>query len=161
MERWKQSALCGYEVSDHGGIRRKKGGKPLSPMRKPNGYLYICVTVDGRRHNIYVHRLVALAFVGNPDRKPCVNHINGDKGDNRALNLEWATVAENTRHAYDTGLTQKTEAQKEAARRSIRALTPAQREKRRRNWREWWNTLGREEQQRRMAVASAARRVRA
>lgn len=160
MERWKQSALCGYEVSDRGGIRRGKGGKPLRPMRKPNGYLYICVTVDGRKHNIYVHRLVALAFVRNPARKPCVNHINGDKGDNRARNLEWATVAENTKHAYDTGLAQKTVAQREAAKRNIRALTPAQREKRLRNWREWWNALGREEQQRRMTVASAARRVR-
>lgn len=56
---------------------------------------------------VFIHRLVAAAFVPNPQRKPFVNHKNGNKLDNRAVNFEWTTHAENIQHAYDTGLINK------------------------------------------------------
>ena len=52
----------------------------------------------------YLHRYLATKFIPNPENKPCVNHINGNKSDNRIENLEWATYLENNKHAKRTGL---------------------------------------------------------
>lgn len=68
-------------------------------------YGYECVTVANK--NIFVHRLVAEAFVKNEEGKDCINHKNGIKTDNRIENLEWVTKAENNRHAFRTGLNRK------------------------------------------------------
>ena len=73
-----------------------------SPDRK--GYMRLRVTLDGVKHSYKVHRLVAMAFVPNPEDKPQVNHIDGNKNNNSADNLEWVTNRENARHAIDTGL---------------------------------------------------------
>ncbi len=73
----------------------------LSPQRtSTKGYRK--VSVGGK--DVFVHRLVAEAFIPNPNGWPEVNHINGDKADNRAQNLEWCTRSMNMLHAYDTGL---------------------------------------------------------
>lgn len=69
------------------------------------GYMRIDIRDNtGVRHYFGIHRLVAQAFIPNPNNKPQVNHINGNKADNRLENLEWCTNSENQKHAYRTGL---------------------------------------------------------
>lgn len=69
-----------------------------------NGYLDVCLSKNKKGKVCQVHRLVAIAFIPNPENKPCTNHKNGIKTDNRAVNLEWVTESENQKHAYKTGL---------------------------------------------------------
>lgn len=101
---WRVSPLYGgvFEVSNRGEVRRE--GKIKSPHRLKSGYLVINVNVNGKHTTGLVHRLVASAFVPNPHNKPEVNHIDGDKGNNCADNLEWVTPKENIAHARKTGL---------------------------------------------------------
>ncbi len=87
----------GWQVSRDGRVRNAKGPRLLW---KSNGY----VKANIGHRSVSVHRLVALAFVSNPFSKPEVNHLDGDKANNNAENLEWATRSENMKHAYATGL---------------------------------------------------------
>ena len=76
----------------------------LKPTYAGRGYQMICLRKDGKSYHQYVHRLVALLFVQNPENKSVVNHIDGNKDNNNASNLEWCDYSENNQHAYDTGL---------------------------------------------------------
>lgn len=89
-----------YEVSNLGNVRNKNTGKLLHPYDDGNGYLRVKLDHD----NCRLHILVAVAFIPNPDNKPVVNHKKGKKHDCRASQLEWATISENTQHAWDHGL---------------------------------------------------------
>ncbi len=94
-EIWKKVRGKNYEVSNLGQVRNAITGKVLKPYDDHRGYL----RVDINRHcRAKVHRLVATAFCPNPKRRPVVNHINRDRHDNRACNLEWVTYKENTAH---------------------------------------------------------------
>ena len=117
MEIWKPTKYKGYEVSNLGNVRsidrvtRHKDGKEtthrsriLKQGTSPKGYKKVYPTVDGKKFSDQVHRLVAEAFIPNPDNKPQVNHINGIKDDNRAENLEWVTNLENHMHKLENGL---------------------------------------------------------
>lgn len=68
------------------------------------GYETVRLSLNRQTRTHFVHRLVATCFVPNPELKPYVNHINGQKSDNRAENLEWVTHQENIIHAYRSGL---------------------------------------------------------
>lgn len=95
-----------YEVSSLGRVRNIETGLILSGTK--NNYIQICLRKEGTRNILDVHRIVAKTFIQNPENKPCVNHIDGNKHNNRVDNLEWVTYSENTRHAFRTGLIQIT-----------------------------------------------------
>lgn len=125
MENWKEfkttswnrpdrrggtvlKGVCRWMVSDQGNFKRTywnleneliretpvniyyKGG------RNTDGFNYPCLPTQE-----YCHRVIAQAFIPNPEGKRCVNHINGNKTDNRLVNLEWVTYSENRRHYLD------------------------------------------------------------
>lgn len=108
MEAWKdiKGFENKYQVSSLGRVRavnyrRTKQCSVMKPAKSFN-YLSIHLTKNGKRKVYFIHRLVATAFIGNPNNKPYVNHKNGNKYDNRAINLEWVTPSENCAHRlYD------------------------------------------------------------
>ena len=69
-----------------------------------DGYLKVILSKNGKRIHTMAHRVVALAFLKNPENKQQINHINGIKDDNRVENLEWVTPKENIAHSYKNGL---------------------------------------------------------
>ncbi len=79
--------------------------KKISPVLGSNGYMFVNLySVSGAHKMKSVHRIVAEAFLENPENKPCVNHIDGDKTNNSISNLEWCTHSENSIHAVSIGL---------------------------------------------------------
>lgn len=104
METWREViSNPNYVVSNTGRIRRKGSDRDHS-VRDRYGYLSTDLYSHGKRKTAMVHRLVAEAFIPNPDYKPEVNHIDGDKTNNTVINLEWTTKKENCRHAWRNGL---------------------------------------------------------
>lgn len=102
-----------YEISNMGRVRSLiKRGNNTHKIRKTGldvatGYINIQLRKNNKPLTKRVHRLVAEAFVPNPDNKPVVNHIDGNKKNCRADNLEWMTYSENTLHSFKNGLQKK------------------------------------------------------
>ena len=115
VEEWK--AIEGYEglyeISNLGRVKslgridrfnKKWNCRIMKPTYVGKHYQMVRLCKDGKTKNMKVHRLVAEAFVSNPDNKPQVNHIDGNKDNNCASNLEWVTNSENQIHARNNGL---------------------------------------------------------
>ena len=89
-----------YRVSTHGRVLSLWGREPriLKPGTYSHGYLTVVTCNGTQKKTMTVHRLIALAFLDNPDALPQVDHINQDKKDNRLVNLRWASAKDNVRN---------------------------------------------------------------
>lgn len=90
-----------YLISPDGEIYSIRNNLLLKYRRDKHGYFKIGVSINGKKYYLTRHRLVAIAFIPNPENKPQVNHINGIPGDDRIENLEWVTASENIKHSFD------------------------------------------------------------
>lgn len=105
-----------YQISNLGNIKslprkiiNNKGyyiskEKILSAGLSASGYMHIALCRFGKNKTFKIHRLKAIAFIPNPENKPCINHIDGNKLNNDIYNLEWCTHSENHKHAFKIGL---------------------------------------------------------
>ena len=76
----------------------QRSGKVLKSQKKRNGYYYVCLMNNGKPKYFLIHRLVALAFIPNPNKLPCINHKDEDKANNVVSNLEWCDRIYNLTH---------------------------------------------------------------
>ena len=102
MEKWL--AIKGFEglyaVSTLGNVKNVRSGRILSPQQARGGYLFVQLCRNGHCKTCKIHRLVASAFLENPNNFPQVNHKNGDTADNRVSNLEWCSQEYNIWHEH-------------------------------------------------------------
>ncbi len=90
----------GYKISRDGFVFNRHGKELSQSPGGNNDYLQVCLCHKGKSKRFLVHRLVALAYIGNHDEKAYVNHIDGNKQNNSVENLEWSTPSENMKHSY-------------------------------------------------------------
>ena len=90
--------ICGYDnyfISNFGNVKNSKTNRILKPSTHTDGYKLIKLSKNEIRKMFYIHRLVGLAFLENPDNKPMIDHIDENKANNIVKNLRWATSSNN------------------------------------------------------------------
>ena len=116
MEEWKTIIdFPGYQISNQGRVRRTKASRRLGYQRilsqklDRDGYFQVHFSHNNESFDRTVHRLIALAFIPRVPNKPTVDHINGDRADNRVENLRWASSLEqaNNRRGFETNTGEK------------------------------------------------------
>ena len=98
-----------YQVSNLGRVKRITTGRVLKPLKHANGYLMVKLSKNSIVYTKTVHRLVAEAFIPNPEHKSEINHIDENKTNNTVSNLEWMTRKENINHGTRTERMSKTQ----------------------------------------------------
>jgi hypothetical protein len=93
-----------YEVSTTGLVRSKSTNKLLTPSKLRNGYMNIKLYQNFKQKNLLLHRVIAIAFIPNPDNRKTVNHKDSNRANNSLDNLEWSTQSANVIHGYTDGL---------------------------------------------------------
>ena len=91
-----------YEVFEDGRVYSCKSNKFLIPQNNGNGYLKVHLYKNGKMHQLYVHKLVALYYLENINNFKYIDHINRDKSDNRVCNLRWCSASENTNNTANS-----------------------------------------------------------
>lgn len=102
-EKRVKYGMTDYEVDTDGNIFGKHG-KKIKPQLSKDGYYYFNQYLDGKMYHKRIHRVVCETFISNPEQKEFVNHIDGNKLNNKLTNLEWVTHSENLKHSYNLGL---------------------------------------------------------
>lgn len=93
----------GYFIEDNGSVWSEYSNKFLKPLHDTNGYLMVNLHKDGKQWSKRIHRLVAEAFINNPNNYDQVNHIDENKENNNINNLEWVTQQENNKYIEKIG----------------------------------------------------------
>lgn len=104
MKRLEIDGYGHYSVDRSGRVFAHHLGKYLSEYNNGLGYMAVKLRKCGKRRQHYVHRLVAITYLDNPDNLSDVNHKDGNKANNCVDNLEWATKSANLKHAFDNKL---------------------------------------------------------
>lgn len=107
-----------YQVSNYGRIKQIQFNHYLKNSYDSKGYIRVALSKGNKAKHLYIHRLVAEAFISNPKNLPEVNHKDGNKTNNCVDNLEWVTRKENMNHAQQTGLWKITDSMKKGLDRS-------------------------------------------
>ena len=100
-EIWKSSIVENYEISNLGRVRNKKTKRIISIEHEEKGYCRLSIRVNGVKKHYAIHRLVAIAFIPNPENKPQVDHIDGNNKNNSVKNLRWVTNKENSNYRWE------------------------------------------------------------
>lgn len=91
-----------YSINENGEVRNDRTGKIKTPfLNKANGYLTIDLWNNNKSQKVPIHRLLAETFIENPENKPCVDHKDGNRQNNKLSNLRWATFSDNNSR-FDT-----------------------------------------------------------
>ena len=101
---YKQIENLDYEINSEGIVRKISTKRIKKSFKRPDGYIGIQLYITKEKvKNYQLHRLIANAFIPNPDNKLYVNHIDSNRENNSLNNLEWVTFEENVKHGYELG----------------------------------------------------------